>query len=1096
MRFLAFPVLCLVLALAPLHASAQGTTGRIIGTIRDPTLAIVPGVRVTATDAGSRRQWTTLSDDGGAYTFPTLPAAEYRITTLHAGFKSLTAHVSLEVHQIIRLEIRLEVGTIDETVEVTTNGAVLQTDSTEVGLVIDTRENASLPINGRNFISLTFLMPGVVATNLATFTNGQRSTSGGRPYVNGNRKEANNFQLDGVDNNQTTDNLVSYQPSPDAIQEFKLITANAPAEYGNYHGAIINVTLKSGTNQLRGTLFEFFRDDSLNATNWASKWMPRDPLNAIKPPLTYHVFGGTVGGPLISNRAFVFTDYQATRRRSGYATESVSLIPSAMRRGDFSALLEGANPQQLYDPLTTRPDPANPDRLVRDPFPNNQIPIERISTVTAALFASPFYPEPTLPGPIHNAHNAVRTTLNNDQFDIKIDAKATARDDVSVRYANGRQTTATINRTPILMGDATRSPFQAAAISWNRQLGPHLLNEARIGFNRIAVVADGAVDVGGLGDLGEAVGIPGANRLGPGLPAMTFVGANVALGRAKVVQSFDNNTFQYQDNLIWHRGNHVAKAGFLAMRYQQNVYFSGNTGQLGLYEFNGQYTRDLNDQRSLGSPIADFVLGYPRRAARGDFAAPWGHRSTLWAGFLQDDWRASRDVTLNLGLRYEYRTPFVEVHDRQVNFELTTGRALFAGQDGNSRGLFEGYKYDWQPRVGIAWNPALFDQRLVLRGAYTISSFLEGTGTNLRLTLNPPFFNEFETVNANPAVLGPSISEGFSALREKDPLTGTILRAWDPKHRPARSQQWNVTSEYQLTRATAVSLGYVGQYGTHLVVPVNYNQRPSPSAARPFDAAYPQISAVILTTPNARQRYDALQAMARKRFSDGLAFVASYTWSHAMSNARGFFSDGGQTAEQAAFWANPRNPDAEWGPTPFDVRHVLSFGTVFELPWGHGRRFLSGGPGWLDAIAGGWSVAGIFKAHTGFAITITAPDQSQTGARTGRPDRIGSGRGAQEVGPGGLWFDTSAFLLPATATFGNAGVGIVRGPGLRVLDLSTSKKVHLSRRYALELRAEFFNVFNTPVFMAPDRFLTSPTFGQVRGSQLEREIQLAAKLLF
>ena len=215
-----------------------------------------------------------------------------------------------------------------------------------------------------------------------------------------------------------------------------------------------------------------------------------------------------------------------------------------------------------------------------------------------------------------------------------------------------------------------------------------------------------------------------------------------------------------------------------------------------------------------------------------------------------------------------------------------------------------------------------------------------------------------------------------------------------------------------------------------------------------------------------------------------------------MSNARGYFSEGGQTAEQAAFWANPRNPDAEWGPTPFDVRHTLSIGTVFELPWGRGRRFLSGAPRWVDAIVGGWSVAGILKAHTGFAITITAPDQSQTGARTGRPDRIGSGTGAREVGPGGLWFDTSAFLLPATATFGNAGVGIVRGPGLRVLDLSTSKKVHLSRSYALELRAEFFNVFNTPVFMAPDRFLTSPTFGQVRGSQLEREIQLAAKLLF
>ena len=385
---------------------------------------------------------------------------------------------------------------------------------------------------------------------------------------------------------------------------------------------------------------------------------------------------------------------------------------------------------------------------------------------------------------------------------------------------------------------------------------------------------------------------------------------------------------------------------------------------------------------------------------------------------------------------------------------------------------------------------------MVVRGAYGISSFLEGTGTNLRLTLNPPFFNEFEFINADPAVLGSSISEGFAPLREKDPLAGTILRAWDPKHRPARSQQWNVTSDYQLTRDIAFSLGYVGQYGTHLVVPVNYNQRVSSDTARPFDALYPQISGVILTTPNARQRYDALQAMARKRFSDGLAFVTSYTWSHAMSNGRGFFSDGGQTAEQAAFWADPRNPDTEWGPTPFDVRHSLSVGGLLELPWGRGRRFLSSAPRWLDAIAGGWSIAGILKAHTGFAITVTAPDQSQTAARTGRPDRIGSGKGPRAVGPERLWFDTSAFVLPAIGTFGNAGVGIVRGPGLRVLDLSMAKRMSWARRYAIELRAEAFNLFNTPVFEAPNRVLTSPTFGQVRSSQLEREIQLGLRLLF
>jgi hypothetical protein len=648
---------------------------------------------------------------------------------------------------------------------------------------------------------------------------------------------------------------------------------------------------------------------------------------------------------------------------------------------------------------------------------------------------------------------------------------------------------------PLFMGGATRSPFNAVVINWNSHVRDRVFNEVRAGFNGIGIASDSATDAHQLGDIGEAFGIRGANRLAPGLPQIIWGGYS-GIGGTKVVQRSQNDTLQFQHNIIWSRPHHVVKSGWLVARYAQDVYFSGNTGQLGSLEFNGQYTRDLTDPRTLGSPVADFFLGHPRRVARGDFAAPWGHRSTLWAAFVQDDWRVHSNVTLNLGLRYEYRTPFVEVRDRQVNFDLTTGRARFAGTDGNTRGLFEAYEYDWQPRLGIAWNPDAFSNRFVLRGAYTVSSFLEGTGTNLRLTLNPPFFNEFETLNANPAVLGPSTDEGFDALREKDPLTGTILRAWDPQHRPARSQQWNVTGEYQLAPSVALTVGYVGQYGTHLVVPVNFNQRPAPTAARPFDAVYPQIASVILTTPNAKQRYDSVQVMARKRFADGLSFVASYTWGHAMSDARGFFSEGGQTAEQGSFWANPRDPEAEWGPTPFDVRHSLTIGTVFDFPVGRGRRYLASAPGWIEALAGGWSLAAILKAHTGFAITPVAPDQSQTGARAGRPDRIGSGDGPRQVGPDRYWFDPTAFVMPAVGTFGNSGVGVIRGPGFRVLDVAVSKMVNLTNKYRLELRAEAFNAFNTPVFLAPDRSLTSATFGRVSSSHLEREIQLAAKFVF
>ena len=1022
-----------ILALAgPVAAIAQGTTGRLTGTIRDATEAVVPEVRINVVEIDTGLEWIALSDMTGTYTFPALPRGTYRLTAVLPGFKTLVSNeVALSANQVVRIDGTLELGSIDERADISAARVTVQTDSSAVTFMVDGPDNAALPTAARNFISFTLLAPGIVAPNLSLFTTGLRTTSGGRPYVNGNRKETNNFQLDGIDNNQTTDNLISYQPSPDAIQEVRLITATAPAEFGNYQGAIINVTLKSGTNRLQGSAFEFFRDDALNATNWARNWMPADPRNPRKPPFSHNVFGGTIGGPIVPGRVFFFGDYQATRRRTGLAPGIISVVPAAMRRGDFSALLAGPNPQQLYDPGTTSRDPADPQRVIRHPFPDNQIPLDRLDPVAAALFSSPLYPAPSREGLFANADNATRSTLDNDQFDVKVDARLGARDDLSAHYAHGLQRTASTNTMPILMGGATRSPFRAAALSWRQRIGAQVVNEVRVGFNRIEARIDGGVDVGGIGRLAEQVGIRGANARVGGLPAIALGGAATVGGTTKVVQSSDNHTFQYQDDVTWHRGDHTVKTGLQILRYEQDVYFSGNNGQLGVIEFNGQYTRDLNDPRSLGSPIADFFLGYPRRLARGDFAETWGHRSTLWGGFVQDDWRIVPDLTLNLGMRYDYRSPFVEVRDRQVNFDLRTGRPLYAGQDGNSRGLFKGYKHDWQPRVGAAWMPGR--GKAVVRGAYTVSSFLEGTGTNLRLTLNPPFFNEFETINADPAVPGTRTGDGFDALREKDPLAGTILRAWDPNHRPARSRQWNVTTEYQFAPDMTMSVAYVGVYGTHLVVPVNFNQRPSPDEPRPLDSVYPQIGGVILTAPNAKQRYDALQVFAQKRVAGGARVSAAYTWSHAMTNSRGFFSDGGQTAEQASFWPNPRNVDTEWGPAPFDVRHSLTIAGMAELPLGRGRRFLADAPAWLHGVVSGWSVAAILKAHTGFAVSVLAPDQSLTGARSGRPDRIASGVGPRQV---------------------------------------------------------------TPVFEAPDRNLTSATFGQVLSSQLEREIQLAVKLLF
>jgi hypothetical protein len=1078
-------------------AGAQTISGRVSGTVVDATGALVPAVHVTASDVPSGRRWEAQTDENGYFTFPSLPPSWYRILAERDGFKTFVGSpFPLASGGAVRLDILLAVGARDERIDVIARATPVSTESPAVAFSIRDRDVVDWPANGRNFLTLTLALPGIVTANPFSFSTGQRTTSGGRPFVNGNRAEANNLLLDGVDNNQTTENLVAYQAAPDAIEEIRVITSNPPAEFGNSQGAIFNVVLKSGAGEPHGSLFEFLRDDALNAAPWSANGQPLDPLNPRrKPEYRHHVFGGTAGGPIRRERVFYFADYQGTRRRSGETTDRYTVIPPAMQHGDLSSLLQSTAPIQLFDPLTARPDPADPTRTIRSPFPNNQIPIDRIDPVARALFASSFYPNADPAAGSDKTFVRTRSALVNDQFDIKIDARLRSQSDIVARYSGGIQRTIGTSSIPILLSPGSRSPLTAALLQWTGSLRSNLVAEVRAGFNQITLRTDNGADSDALGSLGEGLGIAGANRRVPGLPAIRLSGVT-DFGTAKVVQDFGVTTLQYQGNVAWQSGQHGFKAGGLVLPRHENVYFSGNNGQLGAFDFNGQYTRDLTDPRSTGSPIADFLLGYPYRIVRGDFSDIWRQRSTLWAAFLQDDWRATSNLLLQLGLRYEFRTPLIEKHDRQVNFDLSTGKALFAGVDGNSRGLYDAYKLDFQPRLGFAWRQARWRGTYVLRGAYGISSFLEGTGTNLRLTLNPPFFNEFEFVNSNPAVPGPKIEQGFDALRAKDPLTGTILRAWDPHLRPARSHQWNATIESTTWPHLTLSAAYVGQYGTHLVVPVNFDQRVSPNEPPPFDAAYPQISGVILTAPNANMRYDALQLFAQKRLADGWTLTGSYTLGRALSHGRGFFSHGGQGAEAAAFWPNPRDREADWGSAPGDLRHNLAVAMTWQLPWGRGRTWLTDAPKWLNAAVGGWSASGTWRAHSGFPVTVFAPDQSLTGARGSRPDLTGEGHDLHTVGLDGQWFDTSVYTLPALGQFGTAGVGTERGPGLNVIDLSVRKGGSLAPRLMFDVGATAFNLCNNPAFDAPDRSLTSPNFGKVTTAQLAREVELWLRLRF
>ncbi|MCC6394980.1 MAG: TonB-dependent receptor [Bryobacterales bacterium] len=1085
-------------------AGAQEVSAGLTGKVTDPSGASIVGAKVVAKDIQRGTEWPTTSLDDGFYAFPRIPVGTYELRVEAAGFKTFVqSGIVLEVNQRARLDVPMQLGGITETVTVSGDAPLLQTDSTQVGSVISSKTIVNTPLISRNPIALTLLAPGVTTPNPSGFNSGVRTTGGGRPYVNGNREESNNFLLDGVDNNQTTDNLSSYQPNLDAIAEFKMITNNASAEFGNFQGGIINVVIKSGTNQYHGNAFEYFRNDKLNANNWGRNWQGL-PLTAQR----WNQFGGTFGGPVFKDKLFFFADYQGLRRATPPSVSGATLMPAPWRSGDFSNLLNatyaGGAAVQLYNPYSVG---ANG---IRAPYANNQIPVSQFNPVIQKLFADQsLYPLPAIANTARvsdvNYLYSSSSYVKSDQGDFKLDWKITEKDDFSGRYSNGRQDQPGVNTAPYLYNSFNIAPFQNGVINWTRTISARLVNEARFGVNNI-LLNNGGEDKG-LGDIATKLGIQSA---GNGLLSLQGFAYTSSLGNANIgtQQLFASTTYHYADNLTIIRGRHMMKTGGQILRLDQNVFYAGNNGRTGYISFSGRFTA-ANAISPSGKQVgeADFVLGLPTDLGRGLSTGTWGHRKTIYGFYFQDDWRATDNLTLNLGLRWEYHTPLVEVKDRQSNFDPFTGQLELAGQDGNSRALYNGFKKDFQPRVGFAYTPNMLNKKMVVRGAYTISSFMEGTGTNLRLPLNPPFNSEFQALYNTPSDILPktTLDQGLSGLNPKDPYIGATIRLWDPNVRPANTQQWNFTLEYQLPSSTVWTVGYVGQHGTHLIVPMPYFQKqlvngqilPSPYLSG-NPSLVSKITQISGTESAGNQQYHALQTTLRKRFSAGLEYSVAYTFSKGMSDAIGYYGEGGQAGGQSAYMQNLYDRRAEWGPTYFDVKHNFVTSFVYNLPVGRKMKFGANMNRALDGIIGGWQLGGIYTAHSGFPLTIKmSGDPSGTGARSFRANVIGTPDDPHVIGPNAKYLDPTAYAVPGARTFGNAGVGIVRGPGMSRLDLSIGKRFPISETKWFELRGEAFNLTNTPIFASPaSQVITSPLFGEIRSSQGERNMQVVAKFNF
>jgi hypothetical protein len=1080
-------------------AFGQGITASITGTVEDSAGAALNDANVTARDVDRGTSSTTKTTQGGVFNFNSLPIGTYEVRAESAGFDTeILPPITLVLNQRARLEIKMKVGAVSNTVQVTAQAPQLQSDTTQVSTLIDSNTIVGIPLATRNYVELTLLAPGSVTPDNSTFNNGDNTANGGRPSIDGHREQSDNFILDGMDNNQTSENQLGYTPSPDAIQEFNLITSNASAEFGNFSGGIINASIKSGTNQFHGDVWEFFRNDVLNANQWENKF--DGPGNFLpRQALRWNMFGGTLGGPVWKDKLFFFVDYQGQRFDHPTTSQFITVFTNAERNGDFSQITT-----QLKNPLTGVP------------YVNNQIPMSQENAVAAALFASKYYPTPINSNVTNNAINQTNQAYNTDQGDAKIDWNITQNDRLSARWAQEYQNDPLTNSLAILANTATHAPVHNAVGTWTHTFGPNLLNEARFGASWIGIITDTSFTPS-IGNLGDQLGIANANTAGPGLLLLGFGGGTAPepgtgtltnVGNSVVNQNFNDTVIQFDDGVTITHGKHVFKTGFQMWRYRLNTFYSGNSGEYGSILFGGSFS---------GDPSSDFFTGYPVATGKGvSTGGTWHQMAWRFGGYGQDDWRITPTLTLNLGLRYEASTPWVELNNRQDNLNLVTGAIEYAGVDGNSRALYNSVYGlpDFQPRVGFAWSPAWLEGKTVLRGAYTISSYLEGTGTNLRLARNPPFTpTEVSAVYTKPT---DQTQSGPGGAVPGDPFAGAIMYVWAPKVQPEMNQEWNLTVQSEASPTTTFQVGYVGDHGTHLIVPTPYSQLtltngvPTPGLYfQGNPALLADISTVSGTSSEGFQTYHALQAVLQKRISNGLQGQLAYTWSKCMSNNSGYYGTWGaatQATPGSPYYQNLYDPHADYANCYFDSKNILAAYGTYDLPIGKGKMIGSNMNSALNAVIGGWQGSSIVSIHSGFPLAVyEATDTSNTGGRGPRPNCDANQMQSFGRHPfvnngafqGYQFLSAAGYSVPATGTFGNCPLqGPQTGAGYADTDIGVSKSIHVTEGKYFQFRGDFLNAFNNVQLGHPNTNFPSSTFGLINTSQPARNIQFALKFYY
>jgi hypothetical protein len=1085
----------LLLGMAP-AALAQSVSGTILGSVTDPTGAVISNAKVTLVNEGTGLSRTVTTDTNGEYVAPSLPTGRYTVMSEITGFKTLTmSNIELGVDQRVRIDLKLEVGAMTESVSITAETPLLQTSSSELGTTVGDEQIEALPLNGRNFVNLTRTVPGVLRGIPGANIDGAGSLAwraSASFSANGQRARDNNFMLDGVDNNETWLQTVVIFPSVDALDEFKLQTSTYSAEFGRSLGGVVNLQIKSGTNAFRGSGFEFHRNDAFDANNFFN-----NKNNRAKPDFKQNQFGGTLGGPVLHDKTFFFGSYQGHRESQGQTF--LSTVPSdAMRRGDFSELS-----RIIYDPQTGQP------------FAGNIIPTERIDNVARNILTQ-LYPTANTAGARQTNGQTINNYLINpikerqdNQADFKFDHNLTSSNRFFVRYSY--QKTHRLQPATLPHGDAGATfgagdgniKAQSLAFNDTQTLSANWLNEFRFGWSSIKFLMT-PIDYGT--NPASAVGLPNIN-LNQATSAMTQLAfQNIRNLGANSNQPLitNQNDFQIFDSVTRSSGRHTMKAGgSLTLRSREILNADTIVGN---FSFNNNMTSNCAGQAAgctvnsaTGFDVASFMLGLVSAKNRNLFDAnTYTEKRPEIALYLQDDFRASPKLTLNMGLRWDVYQPWIEVDDRQSNFDVTTGKFVVASDSATMGGVEVGRylqtysKKNFGPRFGFAYDVDGRGTTLV-RGGFGIFWNFSPGGTSSSKAQNPPFLQS-TSLTPTPSAYGSNLllADGLPLPPGVDPnrpAAGATRSIFDPNFRDAYARQWNINLQRSFGRNYMAEVAYVGSQGRQMVIKVDINQAPpvvgvsDANVNRPFITLAPVVRRLSQSQSIGKVDYNGLLVKFQRRFANNFSFLNSYTFGKSMDYA----------SDNEAGITNTYDLQYNWGPSDYDVRHTLSSSWIYELPWARNQLY------------GGWQMSGILYWRGGLPLTVT---QTQGVASTGtgnRPNQTCDGKLDNPTID--RWFDTSCFTAIAepTGTFGDTRRGSIRGPGSFNIDASLIKNTRFAG-VETEFRIEAFNLLNHPQFANPNTTIGNAAVGTISAmlsspscslcGTTERQVQLGVKVRF